>query len=287
MRDHLLSLIYAVLISPLRLPAFICRTTPRMESETTFGPVPDSLLQAPPGTPRASAMAPVYGELRRLNSAFPRGRTAPHTWGWTILRTVYTPESDRGFGAAADKLQRWLAYYVNIRKSPAARCGAVWPAEPVDELARRLRNDLVQDREQLDAADWGVVHDVFRHWVLQQGVVEDDLRRKVVPSNVRYNSCIVIDQAALEALEEHLPEDTPPLTEPMVLTSDAWVWVFCAKSFEEQGQGISHESDGYRGWMRVPVERLFGYWSMRMTWGKRYGLPHEEDQNEKGVYWYD
>lgn len=255
-------------------------------SETAFGPVPDSLLRAPPGTPRASAGAPVYGELQRLNSAFPRGRTAPYTWGWTVIRTVYTPESDRGFGAAADKLQRWLAYYVNIRKSPAARCGLTWPAEPVDELARRLRNDLVQDREQLDAADWGVVHDVFRRWVLQQGVAEDELRYNVVPSNVRYNSCIVVDQAALEALEEHLPEDTPPLTEPMVLTS-AWVWVFCAKSFGEQRRGVSYEDDGYRGWMRVPVERLFGYWSMRMTWDKMRGLPHEEDQNEKGVYWYD
>lgn len=178
----------------------------------------------------------MYGELQRLNSAFPRGRTAPYTWGWTVIRTVYTPESDRGFGAAADKLQRWLAYYVNIRKSPAARCGLTWPAEPVDELARRLRNDLVQDREQLDAADWGVVHDVFRRWVLQQGVAEDELRYNVVPSNVRYNSCIVVDQAALEALEEHLPEDTPPLTRLACL---AWLAGGC-RCVGLSGSGDEH-----------------------------------------------
>lgn len=198
-----------------------------MSSETTFGPVPEELLRAPPG----GIWKPIYGELQRLNNALPRGQT-PYTWGWTIFRTVCTPESDNCFSAAVDKLQRWLACYVEINKFPATRRRVGWPAEPVNELARRRRNDVVQDR-QLDTTDWAVVYDAFKRWVLQHNVTESDFRFDVVPSNVRYNSFIIIDQAALEALE-NLPENRPPLTEEMALTPNAWVWVVCTKTLEQK-----------------------------------------------------
>jgi hypothetical protein len=121
---------------------------------------------------------------------------------------------------------------VEINKFPATRRRVGWSAEPVNELARRRRNDVVQDR-QLDTTDWAVVYDAFKRWVLQHSVTESDFRFDIVPSNVRYDSFIIIDQAALEALE-NLPENTPPLTEEMVLTPNAWVWIVCTKTFEQK-----------------------------------------------------
>jgi hypothetical protein len=80
-----------------------------MASETAFGPFTDSALSAPPDSLPAERQRQIYGQLQRLNQVTSCGST-PYTWGWTIIRTVYTPESDVSFAVAVEKLKRWIIY---------------------------------------------------------------------------------------------------------------------------------------------------------------------------------
>ncbi|KAH8655871.1 hypothetical protein BX600DRAFT_470447 [Xylariales sp. PMI_506] len=88
---------------------------------------------------------------------------------------------------------------------------------PTDELGRRLRNDVVEDRERLGGASWDIVYDVFKAWVLSQGIEDGPRIFRTVPGNVRYNSCIVVDEAALASIDG-LPEQPPGTSEKLVET---------------------------------------------------------------------
>jgi hypothetical protein len=138
---------------------------------------------------------------------------------------------------------------VNIQKVdrfPAHR-GTLWRPEPTDEMVLRLRNDVIENRQQLNGADLDTIYDVFMRCSSEHGIDNDEpYRFRLVPSNVRYNSCIVIDGASLRSLHK-LPENPPDDINSFARTPGAWVWVLSDKTIEQGGAAFTmqgHVVDG-------------------------------------------
>lgn len=92
------------------------------------------------------------------------------TWGFTILRTVYTPASDTEFPLFLRKLDTYIKREIDtdlLPKRPRydrnGRLIKVTPPDPAPnaELYRRYRNDVIEDREKLEGADVEQVRQEF------------------------------------------------------------------------------------------------------------------------------
>lgn len=77
--------------------------------------------------------------------------------GYTVPRTVYTPESDTLFPVAIDKLKRYIHYASHFKRFPmfGARCQVICiaHAEPNDEISRRFYLDIIEDKTNLKKLD--------------------------------------------------------------------------------------------------------------------------------------
>lgn len=75
-----------------------------------LGRVPLDVFQQTP----EEHLRDIYSNLRDLNvlGHFKREPlpSRAFTWGFTILRTVYTPESDTAFPIAVQTLHRWMVH---------------------------------------------------------------------------------------------------------------------------------------------------------------------------------
>lgn len=254
-----------------------------------LGPVPDFLTRIPLDAPERERRFVRYQLLEQFNLATRSGNT-PYTWGWTIFRTVYTPESEHIFHSAVAKLNRWLTHHVRSTVLQERGRNRAIPPELSNEIPERMRNDVVENRELLDGADWDTIYETFQRWILGQGVPEDwQLAFRCVPGNVRYNSCIVIDAPALDSINQlpDFPPEAPDEIElrrnPMDHQRNAWVWVLCARTMHEQRKGWN-DAKPFSGWMKVHVRRLNSYWFTRMDMDRT--MPFEEDEFEDGVMWF-
>ncbi|KAK7959302.1 uncharacterized protein PG986_004156 [Apiospora aurea] len=233
----------------------------------------------------------------------------------TILRTVYTPESDALFPAAIAKLKRWIRqYYVHkTRFSP-------WGGEKGEashkpdgcinaEIARRLRFDILQDAEELNIprirdaarADIERVCDVFARWVAgRRGDVDVGCQR-----NPRFRDCLVVDEEVLRSLLA-LPDETSPLR-VAVDSAQKFVWRVAGFAFlwKFEPWFIRHSAPytvetsfcyeysrvlTRRGWTKIEAEDLDNLWLYR------FQRPNKEEEHlaSKEVeidgvkdYWYD
>jgi hypothetical protein len=76
----------------------------------------------------------------------PRGH-AHGSWGYAVLRTVYTPESDALFPVALARLTsyvQWWCRYLRFGEESGVRF-----ADTNEEVSRRLYFDVVEDRDGL------------------------------------------------------------------------------------------------------------------------------------------
>lgn len=238
-----------------------------------LGPVPPEVFQEAP----EEFDRDIYVNLLDLN-ALGRFKRDPlpsraFTWGFTILRTVYTLESDTAFPIAVETLRRWMVHWARIEAFQASYDPSPRPyrTEPSEEIAARIWNEVVEDRERLDGASWETVHNVFEAWLHSQGV-DQERSLKRMPSNPRLNSCMVIDAAALAALQT-MPETPPNLSSPptkeeydwsvSIAARDAWVWIYDLKPQYLLSQG--RDEPVYQGWLRVAPHSLCYYWFMRIA----------------------
>jgi hypothetical protein len=75
------------------------------------------------------------------------------SWGYTVLRTVYTPESDVLFPAAIERLKRYMHCQCHYRRFPGfgpfCESSKITFTEPNDEMCRRFYLDVVADEANL------------------------------------------------------------------------------------------------------------------------------------------
>jgi len=97
------------------------------------------------------------------------------SWGHTILRTVYTPESDDSFGPAIERLKRWVrhglvsGHRLLSRPRPREVGDGIADGEldPDAELWRRFYVDVVEDREGLAGmdGDFAALRESLTFWI--------------------------------------------------------------------------------------------------------------------------
>ena len=210
------------------------------------------------------------------------------SWGFAVLRIVYTPESDILFPLAMERLRevvRWWCHYTRF-PSFGASCKA-WKVDDGswnEEVFGRFWLDVVEDREGLGGLDatnsgsggkserFGKLAGYFRRWCEGVDTLSDtgDVRDR----DPRFTSCLVVDGESLAALAQ-MEEEVPLLQCAMTREEKAyslgtgypgWLWLVEARYMalpaerrkERWGGG---GSDTYPGWLRVQPCDLFSAWA--------------------------
>ena len=225
---------------------------------------------------------------------------AAGTWGYTVLRTVYTPESDALFPAAIERLKRYVHYLCHHFRFPAygplCEREKVDFAEPSEELFRRFYVDVVEDREGLGHLDSGgnsperfiAIAAYFRQWL--RGVDMGDSSEK----EPRFRSCLVIDSESL-ALLATLSDELPPLrcatsrqekVDRVGVGDEAWLWLL---EVRYMGQPDLHQHDPYPGWLRVRPSGIKASWFTQVFLNDNdhwFCLWHDEQPEGSGIYYH-
>ncbi|KAK4041885.1 hypothetical protein C8A01DRAFT_34134 [Parachaetomium inaequale] len=278
-------------------------TTTTSTPPPTFGPIPQHLWDKSPPLKDTSAS----GSLSVLNQYIrgPRGR-AHGSWGYTILRTAYGPESDALFAVALERLKSqvyWWGNHTGRFSAFGALCEEyrVDYDEPNQELFRRFYVEVIEDKEGLahldggaDEARFTALGEYFRRWVA--GVETGWNPEK----NPRFCVCLVLDSESVASLAA-LPEELPPLRCAVDLEekrqflgtgAGAWVWLletdYIADPELDEDEELD-EDDEYRGWMRMDVHYIQLSWFSRLgrgRSGKRRCFGHEEREQGSGIYWF-
>ncbi|PQE05803.1 50S ribosomal L17 protein [Rutstroemia sp. NJR-2017a BVV2] len=159
------------------------------------------------------------------------------TWGFTIFRTVYTPQSDAQFQSFLSKLNSYVKDYVfRDLNSP----GPPYDSAPNEELMRRFVNEVVED-PKLDGADEDQVRDAFAQWLGDHDV---DLEEHALIT--RHRVCIMVDEGVLNSVAA-APEDP---TQPYEL-EDVWVKVV---------EYIGAEEEQWQGWFKAGLGAIYCLW---------------------------
>lgn len=175
------------------------------------------------------------------------GHRRPYTWGFTIYRTVYTPESDAMFPKVLDRIREYVEriVYADIKmwrkKHP---CEDPLDPTPNDELMKRYQNDVIED-PALDGADMDLIGSQFDKWVTDH---MDTERRG--QCNTRFQACLVIDEQVLEDISR-IPDDP--------FNYEKTKWYRCVKVVSTRDRPTEV---GGRYWFRVAVPKLLNFWFM-------------------------
>jgi len=274
----------------------------------TFGPIPPSLWDDNPPVKSSTAQQ----NLRALNQYIRGHRGHAHgSWGYTVLRTAYTPESDVLVPVALDGLKRYVHWWCHHGRFPAfgALCEEqrVDFSEPNDELFRRFYLEVVEDREGLAHLDGGGGGgDGVANGDERFAALGDYFRRRVVAGvadtgdcpedNPRFCVCLVLDSESVASLVR-LPEQPPPLRcaadlaekREFLAAGQAGLWILEADYREEQDsddEDYYGPDDTYRGWMRIGVPEIMGSWFSRLQRDSAPYFWHEQKEQGSVVYWY-
>ena len=223
---------------------------------------------------------------------------ASGAWGYTVLRTVYTPESDALFPAMVERVKRLVRYWCHHFRFPAfgplCERDRVDFAEPSDELFRRFHLDIVQDREGLGHLDSGnspdrftALADYFRQWLA--GVDKGSSLDK----EPRFGNCLVMDAESLASLAA-LPDELPPLrctasreekADALGTGHPAWLWLL---EVRYMAQPALHHHGPYPGWLRVAPSQIRSSWFAHLLLNDTdhwFCLGHEEKPEGSGIYY--
>ena len=255
-------------------------------SAPTFGPIPPELLAPEPGHSGRQARfhlksLDAYMEVSKELSKHPYGMGS---WGYTVLRIVYTPESDTMFPIAMERLRTWVKYFLYQERMPHY---PPFPAGPManvalnDELWSRFHLDVVEDKDKLDMegplteASFHTLRDYFRKWVAGLGQDPDEAYIEGY-GNSRFCDPIIIDAEALATLCG-LPEETPPNRPPVDreewykfvrMRKKGWVWVLDTIALGERQY--------WGGWLKAEVLVLGTLFFSRLCVEASYGLPRDK-----------
>ncbi|KAL0779933.1 hypothetical protein CaCOL14_004417 [Colletotrichum acutatum] len=212
---------------------------------------------------------------------------AAGSWGYTVLRTAYSEESDTLWPIAMDKLNRWVTkYFIHANRLVMNKPDG----EINEELARRFILEVIEDREseKLKIPDLSVTSQETIQALTQ--VFEDWRGRAIgeidsgLGDSPRFCDFLVIDEASMRSLAA-LPDDMPstelvPRAERRVsrmfsilpsrsseLTiyqarNQIWagVYVWLVDSAAVQRFSGTEDEDNYDGWMRLSPHDLADAW---------------------------
>ena len=203
---------------------------------------------------------------------YPPHAPMPYTWGFRIYRTTYGPpnksSTDADFARAIEVLHEYMRYELfsydhgqSLTLDGAPNDTAQTHAKNV--LWRRLRNDIVQDREMLEGASPEKIIELAREWYPSQYE-----GAKVYHSSA-FRYPLIVDSEVLQNL----------LTLPMPAEydhSEAATYAIkvcdlrvddCDEDDEEymymssdEESVCEPEDDGYRGWFWIGAYYLVGLW---------------------------
>ncbi|KAH8815523.1 hypothetical protein F5884DRAFT_747062 [Xylogone sp. PMI_703] len=164
------------------------------------------------------------------------------TWGFTIFRTTYTPESDTQFPLFLAKLDLYVKYSIDTDLNPDfPGSDPSFDTAPNEEMMRPFKNDVVEDNT-LSGASVDEVRDAFAKWLEGKGV---DL--EITHIYAPYRVCIMADEAVLNSVMAG-PDD------PSLNSELDTVWV---KMVEYSAPG----EEKWQGWLKVGLNALYYFWS--------------------------
>ncbi|TPX10952.1 uncharacterized protein E0L32_008158 [Thyridium curvatum] len=197
-----------------------------------------------------------------------------HSWGYTVLRTIYSEESNELWPVALAKLERWVTqYFVHETRLAVPRFtdGSV-----NEEMGRRFVLETLQDpqSEPLQIPDMSkasraeilALADVFDAWYYDVVGGNQDARR----FNPRFWDFLVIDEAALRSLVK-LPDELPP-TDPApreerrardIYWDFAYVWLVDPQAARRY-KGIDND-ENYDGVMKLSPADIPSSWFERVA----------------------
>jgi hypothetical protein len=272
----------------------------------TFGEIPNILWNFNSEPRKDTTSASDLGSLNHY-IGFPRGY-AHGTWGYTMLRTAYTPESDALFPIALERLKGQVRYWCHYTRflsfGPLCEENRVDFDEPNEELLRRFYLEVIEDRDGLAHLDGGngdggvdearfmALGNYFRRWVTAGG--RDTGCQP--ENNPRFCICLVLDSASIASLAA-LPEELPPLRCAVVIEEKrrflstgkgAWVWLLETDYMTDPELRDPDDASGYRGpgWMRMEVSHIQFSWFRRLSRDSATCFDHEEKEQGSGVYWF-
>ena len=208
----------------------------------------------------------------------------PNGWGYTIYRAAFGPGSDERFATAMQRLDAWLRVAIlrgrysslkfgfeydgaaGLDPDPSAMVASRWWSEIVDEYPDKEKNYGGTENGDEDFTPAGRA---FLRW-------GGDLGIELAPNNARYQTCLVVDDAALDSILDGLPEAVPEV-KPLELLSQenrailrtlrrgAWVWVLDRETMLAREAGIRRFPEDTRPpWIRIRLGNLPGLWFERL-----------------------
>jgi len=274
-------------------------TKPKIMSAPVFGPVSQNLFDGNPPEKSSNARCNLLQLDQHLRWGVLKGH-ARGSWGYTLLRTAYTPEADELFPTAIARLKSYVHYWCHYGRFLAygARCEEqrIDFAEPNEEVFRRFHLDVVEDREglaHLDGNGDGSVDDKFtalRAYFLRwlAGVDTGADFNPHGNNNPRFCLCLVLDSESIASLAQ-LPEELPPLRcavdiqekrEFLSTGHGGWVWILETDYMYRR----AWHKDSYHGWMRIEMRDLDDAWFSRLTRESASCFWHEERTPGSGIY---
>jgi len=281
-------------------------TIQTMPDAPTFGPVPEPLWASseryPKKAPRARDHLQQLHQQIRYSTPDSSWGYAHGSWGYTVLRTVYTPQSDALFRAAMERLRKYVRFWCHEGRFPSygerAEQKQITFAEPNDELARRFHLDVIDDRERLASLDGDAdgLAGYFRWWVA--GVDAGGARGRERGWDPRFCTYLVVDAESLESLAG-IPDKPPPLRcardldekrRFLAAGEGAWVWLVDAlPQTGEEDDGENHGKNGHRGWLRVELFDIEAAWFDRLVrciCADQAPFFRREEPTGSGIFYY-
>lgn len=284
-----------------------------------LGPIPEDVLNpSDPIRMQYVRARNALANLQLLASMSQHGidSHAPNVWGFTVYRAVFGPGSDERFAAGLARLDAWARFYVRQSRY-LEEDEQIWEAAPqyiaqpperdvTDELADRLWNEVIEDYPDKLAVrsapegteDFSPVGRHFISWV-------DSLNVHTSNRIVRYDHCLVLDDAALLSLEKlpaEIPEvkprpwPTPERRELGQLMRHTWVWLLDRQAMEDREAGVVQLPQRdmgmyqvYPPWMRIRLDDINLLWFHRpkgyspVSWT---GCAEEDKVKWDRVFWW-
>ncbi|KAF5512787.1 hypothetical protein CGCA056_v011926 [Colletotrichum aenigma] len=222
---------------------------------------------------------------------------AEGSWGYTVLRVVYTQESDTLWPIALQKFNRWVTQYIIhlnqlIKNKPNGEINK--------ELARRFILEVVENKALKDLNLPNLSVDTPQQDVQSLTQIFEGWRKEAVGDinfdprdNTRFCDFLVIDEASLRTLAV-LPEETPSLEilsraerrARHELWAGSFVWLIDSLAVK-RFQGFE-DADNYNGLMKLSPEDLPDAWFERAGRFSSdfWTFDREEIPEGSGEKWY-
>jgi hypothetical protein len=112
------------------------------------------------------------------------------TWGFCVMLVDYSPAARENVERAMDNLLRLQEQVLGANANP--------PDVYADEIYRRMRFDLLEDRDALEGASFDRVRQCYLAYLRELDLWDDTGRYRPEPQ--RYHVCLVLDASNIEML---------------------------------------------------------------------------------------